>query len=226
MPMTVAHEHAPQLGIYAEDEANFVGIMASVKSGNITFEYAGYMSGLNYLLNALFSAGFYSDTASEEFDSIMNSLSNNVIRDRYESAVFWATRTTANTGVDFFDRIFTSVAETTNDAINTVYDGFLRSQNQELGIRSYGACVNLLVEYFIIEVGILEQERLEQERLEQERLELERLEEERLEQERLEQERLEQELLDQENMDEDQLDDQLDDYQFEDDYEDDDHSDD
>ena len=46
MPFTVAHEHAHQLGIFAEDEANFVGIAACIKSDNLTFEYAGYMAGL------------------------------------------------------------------------------------------------------------------------------------------------------------------------------------
>jgi len=206
MPMTVAHEHAHQLGIFAEDEANFVGILACTKSGYVTFEYAGYMAGLNYLLNALLSDSSHSSTALDEWTDIVNSLSANVARDRHESAVFWATRTTSNTGIDFFDRIFRSVAETTNDAVNTVYDGFLRSQNQELGIRSYGACVNLLIEYYIIEVRALEQERLLQEQLEQERLEQERLERERLERERLEQEQQDQDQ-DQDQTDDDDLDD-------------------
>jgi len=202
MPMTVAHEHAHQLGIFAEDEANFVGILACAKSGNTTFEYAGYLAGLNYLLNALMSSiDSFTDASTPEWLSILNSLSDNVVRDRQESSLFWATRTISNTGVDFFDRIFTSVAETANDAVNTVYDGFLRSQSQELGIMSYGACVDLLVTYFIDEVRVVQQERLEQERLEQERLEQERLEQERLERERLEQERLEQEQLEQEQKD-------------------------
>ena len=228
MPMTVAHEHAHQLGIFAEDEANFVGILASVKSGDVTFEYAGYMAGLNYLLNALaFSGHPFSSGPDEEWFEIVNSLSYNVVRDRYENAVFWSTRTVSNTGVEFLDNIFTAVAETTNDAVNTVYDGFLRSQNQELGIRSYGACVNLLIEYFIVEVDAIEQERLEQERLEQERLEQERLEQIRLEQIRLEEERLEQERLEQERLDREQSDDdQSDDDQSDDDQLDDDQSDD
>jgi len=149
MPMTVAHEHAHQLGVFAEDEANFVGILACVTSENIAFEYAGYMAGLNYLLNALmFSGDFMSSGLSEEWFIIVSSLSENVVRDRQENAIFWATRTTSNTGITFLDNVLTTVAETTNDAVNTVYDGFLRSQNQELGIQSYGACVDLLVEYF------------------------------------------------------------------------------
>jgi len=154
MPATVAHEHAHQLGVFAEDEANFVGILACITSENIVFEYAGYMSGLSYLLNAIMrSANPFASGPSEEWIEIMDSLSENVQRDRYENSVFWATRTTANTGITFVDRVLTTVAETANEAVNTVYDGFLRSQNQELGIRSYGACVDLLVQYFIDEAN-------------------------------------------------------------------------
>jgi len=152
MPALVAHEHSHQLGIFAEDEASFVGILASVKSENLLFEYSGYMEGLNYLLNALIIAdSIPGGGPSEEWFAIVGSLSENVIRDRHERALFWATRTISNTGVGFLDRVLTTVAETANDAVNTVYDSFLRSQNQELGIRSYGACVDLLVEYFIDE---------------------------------------------------------------------------
>ena len=31
---------------------------------------------------------------------------------------------------------------------NTVYEGFLQSYDQKLGMRSYGACVDLLVNYY------------------------------------------------------------------------------
>jgi len=149
MPALVAHEHSHQLGVFAEDEANFVGILASIKSENLFFEYSGYMKGLNHLLNALmFDYGNPDGGPSEEWFEIISGLSEHVVNDRQESSLFWATRTISNTGVGFLDRFLTTVAETTNDAVNTFYDGFLRSQNQELGIRSYGACVDLLVEYF------------------------------------------------------------------------------
>ncbi|MDR2572519.1 MAG: DUF3810 domain-containing protein [Oscillospiraceae bacterium] len=156
MPATVAHEHAHQLGIFAEDEANFVGIVACVTSENIVFEYAGYMLGLNYLLGALmFDSNIFSSGLSTEWYEVINSLSENVIRDRQENAEFWATRTTFDVGVDFISNVLTTVAETTSEAVNTVYDGFLKSQSQELGIRSYGACVDLLVEYFAKELAEL-----------------------------------------------------------------------
>jgi len=152
MPATVAHEHAHQLGVFAEDEANFVGILACVTAMDIVFEYAGYMSGLNHLLNALKFAGVdpRSGSYNEDWTRIVAGLSEEVQRDREENSVFWATRTTSDTGIGFLDNILTTVAETTNDAVNTIYDGYLKSQNQELGIKSYGACVDLLVEYFIL----------------------------------------------------------------------------
>jgi len=149
MPATVAHEHAHQLGIFAEDEANFVSILACISSDNVTFQYAGYMAGLNYLLNALsFPDNPFSSGPNEEWFEIMSSLSGNVLIDRHESFDFWTSRTNISIGVDFIDRVLTTVAETTNDAVNTVYDNFLKFQNQELGIKSYGACVDLLVEYY------------------------------------------------------------------------------
>jgi len=152
MPATVAHEHAHQLGVFAEDEANFVGILACVTSENLTFEYAGYMLGLSYLLNALsWPANWFASGPGEEWFVIYNSLSENVLRDREENFNFWTTRTTSNTGIEIIDNILTTVAETASDAVDTIYDGYLKSQNQELGIRTYGACVDLLVEYFIDE---------------------------------------------------------------------------
>jgi len=142
MPVTVAHEHAHQLGIFAEDEANFVGIAACVKSGDPVFEYAGYIVGLNYLMNVV---------PVDDFLEILDNMTYHVLLDRYEESIFWATRTQSNTGINFLDRFLTTVAETTNDAVNTIYDTFLKSQSQELGLLSYGACVDLLVEYFLDE---------------------------------------------------------------------------
>ena len=150
MPATVAHEHAHQLGVFAEDEANFVGILACVTSNNATFRYAGYMSGLNYLLNALSSVDVLSSLYGEDnaWWQIYNSLTDEVIMDRNETFQFWASQKTVSTGVDLIDTVLTAVVEYTSDTVDTIYDNFLKAQNQELGLRSYGACVDLLVEYF------------------------------------------------------------------------------
>jgi len=144
MPATVAHEHAHQLGVYAEDEANFVSILACVTSGNAVFEYAGYLSGLKHLLNALASVDV------EAWLEIMDSLSDEVIRDWQENSEFWRSQRTVNTGIGFIDSILTNVTVSVSDAVDSVYDGYLKSQRQELGLKSYGACVDLLVEYFVM----------------------------------------------------------------------------
>jgi len=144
MPATVAHEQAHQLGVFAEDEANFIGIVACLSSGNPVFEYAGYMLGLTHLLNAVMS---------EDFDAwleIYASLSADVMKDRWENHDYWLSQKSVNTGVGFLDTVLTAVTETVSDTVDTIYDGYLKAQKQELGIRSYGACVDLLVEHFAV----------------------------------------------------------------------------
>ena len=143
MPATVAHEHAHHLGVFAEDEANFVGILACIKSGNTIFEYAGYLKGLMYLLSAVFEADYMA------WLEISASLSDQVLRDWQDNSDYWQSQRVVETGVEFLDGFLTAVTVTVSDAVDTIYDGFLKSQNQELGIRSYGACVDLLVEYFV-----------------------------------------------------------------------------
>jgi len=142
LPSTVAHEHAHQLGVFAEDEANFVGIAACVTSGYTVFEYAGYLNGLTYLLTAL------SDVDPEAWSKIAAGLSDEVRMDWNDSYNFWESQKKFETGIEFLDKFLTNITVGVSDAVDSVYDGFLKSQNQELGIKSYGACVDLLVEYF------------------------------------------------------------------------------
>jgi len=144
LPVTVSHEHAHQLGIFAEDEASFVGILACITSGNVVFEYAGYLSGLIYLLNAL------SVEDVETWLEIYSGLSTEIKQDWQDNRDFWQAQKKVETGVKFIDDALTSVTRVVSDTVDTVYDGYLKSQDQELGIRSYGACVDLLVEYFSV----------------------------------------------------------------------------
>jgi len=142
MPVTIAHEHAHQLGIFAEDEANFVGILASVTSDNIAFQYAGYMSGYNYLSAAL------GVVAPEVLWHISETMTYQCRFDRWEESMFWFSARTANTRIDFLDSMLNSIMDVTKNTVDNIYDSFLKSNDQELGLMSYGACVDLLVEYF------------------------------------------------------------------------------
>jgi hypothetical protein len=145
------------LGVFSEDEANFVAILASITSDNIVFAYSGYIKGLNYFLRALYDAEYYARyhspyTANDLLNirnEIVDSLVFEVSLDRWEIWSFWQSQRTVDTGIDVLDTALTTVQEVVRDTVDTVYDSFLRAQQQELGLKSYGACVDLLIEYFL-----------------------------------------------------------------------------
>ena len=56
IPSTMCHELAHLRGYIFEDEANFIGYLACVRSEDEFFQYAGYLSVLNYLYNDLVKA--------------------------------------------------------------------------------------------------------------------------------------------------------------------------
>lgn len=126
IPFTVAHELAHQRSTFDESEANFLGIAACLSSGDPVYTYSGYLSGSLYLLNALYRAD---RDAWRELHSLITG----------PMAVDW------NDNNAYWDR-FESKVSTVSDK---VYDGFLKAQGQELGTRSYGACVDLLVAYYL-----------------------------------------------------------------------------
>ena len=157
LPGIIAHEHSHHLGVFSEDEANFVAILACIKSDNIVFQYSGYLHGLGHFLRALYEAESFALLESPERaqeirdarEEIMESLIFEVRLDRWENSEFWRSQRTVDTGIGFIDTALTAVNNVVRDTVDSVYDGFLRAQRQELGLRSYGACVDLLVEYFI-----------------------------------------------------------------------------
>ena len=54
IPSTMCHELAHLKGFIYEDEANFIGYLACVRSENAFFRYAGYLRVLNYLYNDIY----------------------------------------------------------------------------------------------------------------------------------------------------------------------------
>jgi len=142
IPATIAHEIAHQLGVFNEDEANFVAIIAGIRSGNIVYEYSGLFLGLSHLLTALH------DADHQAWLDVWDSFVPELRQDFADHREFWRSQRTVETGIGFVDTILTALTETVYDAVNTAYDGFLRANNQELGLQSYGACVDLLIVYF------------------------------------------------------------------------------
>lgn len=122
---TVAHELAHQRGVAKEQEANFVAVLASLAYGDTEYCYSACLLAYTHLGNALYSSDY------EAWKSIYLSLSEDVRRDFAANREYWA-------------QFETPVQKVSN----TVYEGFLYSYDQDMGLKSYGACVDLLVNYF------------------------------------------------------------------------------
>ena len=147
IPATVAHEIAHQRGVFSEDEANFAAIAACVTSGNTAYEYSGWLCGLTHLQNALWQSSV-PDNDFTSWNGLRAGYCDELLRDLQDTSDYWQSQKTVDTGIALVDDALTAVTETVSDAVTTFYDGYLKSQNQELGVRSYGACVDLLVCYF------------------------------------------------------------------------------
>ncbi len=121
IPSTIAHELAHQRGIAAEQEANFVAVRACLTSGEDVYAYSGALLAYIYLGNALY------ETDRDAWAEVYNSLSEEVRADLTANNLYW-------------DQYRTKKAK----AAEKVYETFLSSYDQQLGMKSYGACVDLL----------------------------------------------------------------------------------
>ena len=126
IPATIAHEMAHQRGIASEQEANFVSILACVESGSAAYAYSGWLFGFIHLGNALCRW----DPAS--YWEIAAFLPEEVWADLRANDVYWA-------------QFETKAAQVSN----AVYDTMLRSYGQNLGVRSYGAVVDLPLAWYL-----------------------------------------------------------------------------
>ena len=123
---TAAHELSHQRGVAKEQEANFVAVLASLESGDPDYGYSACMMAYVHLGNALAGADPHA------LWMIYSGLDEGVKADLAANNAYWA-------------QFETPVQTVTN----TVYEGFLQSYGQTLGMRSYGACVDLLVNYYL-----------------------------------------------------------------------------
>lgn len=125
LPCTVAHELAHQRGYASEQECNLLGILASVKSESDAYRYSGYLTGYVYLSNALYRADY------DAWYAVYQTLPDGVRADLSAQRTYWAQ--------------FEGPVE---QASEKVYDTFVKSYGEALGVQSYGAVVDLLVQYF------------------------------------------------------------------------------
>ncbi len=126
VPATIGHEMSHQRMVASELEANFVGIAACTSCDDIVFQYSGYLMGLIQLCNAL-----YSVAPDAWYDISGRIFTPELSVDWTDNNAYWA-----------------ALDSPVEDVAGDVYDSFLKNNDQALGIRSYGACVDLLVHYY------------------------------------------------------------------------------
>jgi hypothetical protein len=125
LPTTASHEVAHQIGYAAENEANFIGLLASIHHPDPYFQYAGHVFGLRYCLNELYLRD------PESYQKISKKVRPGIYRNFQESREFWE-----------------SYENPLEPLFKTTYDSYLKANNQEKGIDSYSYVVALIVNYF------------------------------------------------------------------------------
>jgi len=125
LPATVCHEMAHQRGITAEEECNFIGILAATRSDSAAYRYSGWLTGFGYLSNALYSAD------RDAWQVIRDGLPYTVVADLRADNAYWS-----------------QFRGTVSQISDKVYDGFLKSNGDTDGAKSYGVVTDLLVAYF------------------------------------------------------------------------------
>ena len=122
---TVAHELSHQRGVAKEHEANFVAVLASLRSGDADYCYSAALLAYTHLGNALYRVD------PDAWQQIRDSLPDEIVLDlRYNSA-YWAQ--------------YKGLTATVTQSLN---DKMIKSYGDELGTQSYGAVVDLLVNYY------------------------------------------------------------------------------
>lgn len=123
MPFTICHEMAHQLGFASEEEANFIAYLTCMNNPDPIFRYSANHEAMYYALHALRQAD------QKAYKQLKSTIDDAVVQD---AEFYWAIMDQYNNPLQDF-------------ISNVLYDLFLKVNNQESGIKSYGLVVELLV---------------------------------------------------------------------------------
>lgn len=124
LPYTITHEIAHQLGYANEDEANFVGYLASKSADENAFRYSAYFTLFNYANRQLFSSD--SITANKNY-ATLDSL---VKKDEIVFLSYLGKKPSVG------DRYITEL-----------YSDYLKANNQPKGMGTYDQVISWLIAY-------------------------------------------------------------------------------
>ncbi|MDY0779445.1 DUF3810 domain-containing protein [Tenacibaculum sp. IB213877] len=123
-PATACHEIAHQLGWSAENDANFVGFMASTANQDIYFQYSGYRMVFAYCI------GEVRKRDKQLSENLLSKVNKGVLKDYRNSNLFWK-----------------QYRNPIEPYIKKGYNSYLKANNQGQGIESYNYVVDLLIAY-------------------------------------------------------------------------------
>ena len=126
MPIVILHEQAHQSGYANEGEASFIAFSKAINNKEPYIRYSGYFYELINLLNEI------SKKNSDKLDDYITKLDEKVISDIKKVQNFWSKYSD-----NFLDK-----------AQNYIYDIFLKSNNQEAGIMTYGEVSLYIIHYY------------------------------------------------------------------------------
>ena len=123
LPFTIGHELAHTCGFMREDEANFIGYLACLRSDEPYIRYSGLYCALSYSMNALYSV------SPERYFAIRKHYHERLKADAAALSAYW-------------QPYFHTPAAKLSDAVN---DTYLKANNLTDGVHSYGRMVDLLL---------------------------------------------------------------------------------
>lgn len=124
-PATTCHEMAHQLGWAAENDANFVGFLASAANNDIYFKYSAYRMAYNYCIGQVYKRD------KQLGKEIAQTVNKGIYKDFSASNLHW--KQFKNPIEPYFKK---------------GYNSYLKANNQSKGIQSYNYVVDLLIAYF------------------------------------------------------------------------------
>lgn len=123
-PIVTGHEIGHQLGYSAENETNFIGYLVTSKNKDPYFQYAAYAYVMGYCLSDVRRGN------RETFDRMFQKLNPGVRANFEEMALFWE-----------------QYENPLEPVFKSIFNSFLKANNQEQGIKSYNGVVSLVIAY-------------------------------------------------------------------------------
>ncbi len=132
-PFTMCHELAHTHGFIYEDEANFLGFLACIRSDDIVFQYSGYLGVLNYINN-----DFYNSVGKKEYNRHVKILDRVKYDNEFLSKDGWK---------EVEDNAIFKT-ETVKKAADTFIDTNLKVNGVSDGKVTYRYVVGLIMDYY------------------------------------------------------------------------------